>query len=346
MAMAGDMAEDSYCVSVIIPAYNAELCIGRAIESVLRQTAPVHQIIVINDGSTDNTEEVVKGYRAQVTYLRQENAGQSVARNKGIAAATGNWIAFLDADDEWLPTKNQRQIELLKRNRDLLCCSANYERCYGDRRGASFGIRAIEAVLGHREYFENYFLCVVRAKCRADTPTTMCHKSLFEQYGAFEAGRSSGEDLDLWWRFFHRHPKIGYIAEPLAVVHLDVHDPVHTRRRLEAKRGINARELIGRHVQLARELGVDEAFERFAGKYVRKILLTTLVHGFKEDARVTVRQFRELLPWHWQVATYVLTVCPRLTSLVAKNVVRLAEVVGLQREVTRRGNYPRAGREI
>ncbi len=90
----------SYAVSVVIPAYNAEKYIGRAIDSVLAQTRQPDEIIVVDDGSTDNTPNAIKSYGSKVYYIHQENGGASVARNTGIEAAKSEWIAFLDADDE------------------------------------------------------------------------------------------------------------------------------------------------------------------------------------------------------------------------------------------------------
>ena len=100
-------------ISVVIPAYNAAAWIRRAVNSVLSQTRPADEIIVVDDGSTDGTGDIVRMYDGRVRLLQQANAGAAAARNTGILAATGDWIAFLDADDEWLPQKLQRQTEYL-----------------------------------------------------------------------------------------------------------------------------------------------------------------------------------------------------------------------------------------
>ncbi|WP_035349378.1 glycosyltransferase family 2 protein [Edaphobacter aggregans] len=89
----------SVTISVVIPAYNAGSLIGETLDSVLAQSCPAHEIIVVDDGSTDDTAEVVRRYGNAVRYLRQENQGQAIARNTGIHAATGEWIAPLDSDD-------------------------------------------------------------------------------------------------------------------------------------------------------------------------------------------------------------------------------------------------------
>lgn len=100
-------------ISVVIPAYNAEPFIGRAIESVLAQTRPAAEIIIVDDGSNDATGDVVESFGARALLVRQENAGPSAARNHGTRLAQGEWIAFLDADDAWLPEKLEKQLPYL-----------------------------------------------------------------------------------------------------------------------------------------------------------------------------------------------------------------------------------------
>src|SRR5215831_13870333 len=89
--------------SVIIPTYNRATCVGRAIESVLRQTFQDYELIVVDDGSTDKTAEVVRQYGERIVFVSQPNRGVSAARNAGVSRAAGDWVAFLDSDDEWLP---------------------------------------------------------------------------------------------------------------------------------------------------------------------------------------------------------------------------------------------------
>lgn len=101
-------------VSVIIPSYNRAYIVGQAIESVLRQTHEKVEVVVIDDGSTDDTATVVKAFDDRVRYIYQPNAGIAVARNTGIAAARGEFVAFLDSDDEWLPWKVEAQLAVLR----------------------------------------------------------------------------------------------------------------------------------------------------------------------------------------------------------------------------------------
>ena len=144
-------------ISVVIPAYNAGRFIRRTIDSVLAQTYTDYEIIVVDDGSTDNTAEIVKSYGSKVRYIYQQNAGDGAARNTGIYAAKGEWIAFLDHDDEWLPEKLRLQMELLKRNPQLRWCAANFYKQSGARKVTAGDERVLTAALGGKDYFENFF---------------------------------------------------------------------------------------------------------------------------------------------------------------------------------------------
>lgn len=100
-------------VCVVIPAYNGALFIGEALESLLNQSRPADQIIVVNDGSTDETAEILRGYADKIQIINQPNTGVAAARNRGLAAAEGDLVAFLDQDDLLLPDKLQRQVDCL-----------------------------------------------------------------------------------------------------------------------------------------------------------------------------------------------------------------------------------------
>jgi len=112
-------------VSVIIPTYNRAYCVGEAIESVLAQSLREREIIVVDDGSTDETSAVVERYGDAVRYIRQLNAGVGAARNTGIRAARGEYVAFLDSDDEWLPDKLGVQVSALAADRSLVAHMTN-----------------------------------------------------------------------------------------------------------------------------------------------------------------------------------------------------------------------------
>ena len=110
-------------VSVVMPAYNVAWCIGRAVDSVLAQDYRARELIVVNDGSTDATRAALEAYRGEITLIDQENRGMSAARNVAIGNARGAYVAFLDADDRWLPQKLSRQVELMESRPEIGFCS-------------------------------------------------------------------------------------------------------------------------------------------------------------------------------------------------------------------------------
>jgi glycosyltransferase involved in cell wall biosynthesis len=112
-------------ISVIIPTYNRAACISNTIASVLSQTYKNYEIIVVDDGSADKTRESLEPYMDRIRYIYQDNRGVSAARNAGILAASGNWVAFLDSDDEWLPTKLEKQYQLIKNNPSIIASATN-----------------------------------------------------------------------------------------------------------------------------------------------------------------------------------------------------------------------------
>lgn len=113
-------------VSVIIPTYNRAGLIGQAIENMFEQTYPNLEVIIVDDGSTDNTKEVLTSYGSKIRWISQQNAGPSAARNRGLAMAAGEIIAFQDSDDTWHPSKIARQVSLLERaGNSVVCCICN-----------------------------------------------------------------------------------------------------------------------------------------------------------------------------------------------------------------------------
>jgi glycosyltransferase involved in cell wall biosynthesis len=116
----------TYDVTAVIAVYNGADLIGRAIDSVLAQTRAVDELIVVDDGSTDRTQEIVTRYGSRIRYIYQPNGGVAAARNNGVGSATSEWVAFLDHDDEWLPHKIDRQLLLLKANPAAEICYSAY----------------------------------------------------------------------------------------------------------------------------------------------------------------------------------------------------------------------------
>jgi glycosyltransferase involved in cell wall biosynthesis len=181
-------------VSVITPAYNVAWCVGRAIDSVLAQDYRSREVIVINDGSTDATRTVLQGYGAAITVIDQENRGMSAARNEGIRRACGTYVAFLDADDRWLPGKLSRQVELMRDRPEIGFCSTTVRVEDGDGRLLNMW----RCPDGSTKILETLFAqnAAIAGGCSA----VVVRKDLLEHVGLFDESLRGFEDPDLWMR--------------------------------------------------------------------------------------------------------------------------------------------------
>jgi len=169
-------------VSVLIPAYNAAGCVSRAIESALAQTLPALEILVVDDGSADDTAHVVAGYGSPVRLLRQANAGPAAARNHAAREARGEWLALLDADDAWLPRKLERQLPFTGDER------VGVVHCWGPPGGGQAPDQITFESLWERN-------CIVNS-------SALVRRAAFQAVGGFDEDRAliSVEDYNLWLR--------------------------------------------------------------------------------------------------------------------------------------------------
>ena len=194
-------------VSVIIPTYNRAHLLRESIESVLSQTHRDLELIVVDDGSTDDTEKVVSSYLPHLTYLYQEHQGVSAARNKGLERAQGNYLTFLDSDDLWLPTKLQLQMRFMKHHPDALIC-------YTEEIWIRRGVR-VNPMKKHKKYSGMIFeYCLPR--CIVSPSSVLIDPRVLDDVGTFDETFEACEDYDLWLRISSRYP-IYLIDTPLIV---------------------------------------------------------------------------------------------------------------------------------
>lgn len=200
-------------VSVIIPAYNAEQYVAKAIESCLIQTDVPHEIIVVDDGSTDGTAEIAESFPSPVRVIRlSENVGLPGARNRGVQASRGDWLAFLDADDWFLPEKLEYQRRCALENEQAVLI---YTAFYTSRDGVESPARFNPpTVLGK----------MLRYRCAFHVGTVMLRRDAFDAVGGFNPSLRVNEDWDLWLRLANRFSikSFAAVSRPLAVYQVTV----------------------------------------------------------------------------------------------------------------------------
>ena len=194
-------------VSVVIPTYDRADFVREAIASVLQQDYPHVELIVVDDGSHDGTAAVVSGFGTAVQYLWQENRGVSAARNRGVAASTGDLIAFLDSDDLWLPSKVSAQVAYFEAHPDA-------QACHTDEIWIRRGVRVNERRI-HRKQGGWQFLASL-PRCLISPSAIMMRRALWNRLGGFDESLPACEDYDLWLRLTAVVP-VGFLPERLVI---------------------------------------------------------------------------------------------------------------------------------
>lgn len=194
-------------VSVIIPTYNRAWSLKKAIDSVLEQDYKNFELIVVDDGSTDDTEALVTEYAKSVKFVQQPNLGVSAARNKGIQISSGSLISFLDSDDYWEPKKLSTQVEYFNANPDALICQTEETWIRNGKR--------VNPKQKHKKQSGMIFIPSL-ALCLVSPSAVMMRKILFAKVDVFDESLPACEDYDLWLRISCRYP-VHLIDTPLIV---------------------------------------------------------------------------------------------------------------------------------
>ena len=301
-------------VSVVVPTYNRAGLIGRAVESVVKQTYADWELIMVDDGSTDETADVAASYRARLgeafRYVKQHHAGASIARNTGIERSRGRFLAFLDADDEFLPHKLERQVTLLERcpGLGLVFCDMSVVGVDGTWTHSAFqryrqfiyGAPAQDLGDGQRVCGPDFLDYLVR-RYLVPTITGMVRRDVLGDDVRFAPEQSYSEE----WLFFlevARRAGCGYIDEPLAVQHQQrgsvsmasaSHNTIQQRQALRTIQArypdvsAPARRAVRRQLaHCCRQLGFDaykqrrylEALRHFSEAWTQQPDVRTVVH--------------------------------------------------------------------
>lgn len=205
MNAAGAIANSEPRISVVIPTHNRLTCLQAAIDSVLAQTYPIHELWVVDDGSNDGSSEWVREHHPQIHLISQDNHGVSHARNRAIEQATGDWLAFLDSDDRWFPDKLSSQV-------GAISAEPAFRLCHCDEHWIRSGKRVNPKHKHKKSGGEIFANCL--PLCAISPSAVLIKKSLFDEIGLFDESLPACEDYDLWLRITAREPVL-YIDKPL-----------------------------------------------------------------------------------------------------------------------------------
>jgi glycosyltransferase involved in cell wall biosynthesis len=294
-------------VSVVIPTYNRQEFLADAIDSVLSQTIEPFEIIVIDDGSTDSSEDLLKKYGDEIKVIRQENSGVSVARNVGIKSAHGSLIAFLDSDDIWLPGKLEREMEVFDRDQNIALVHSDIFLVADSVRTRPRSGRERFSGSCYAEFFSESPAFPILS-------TVIVRASALRHVGYFDERLRTSEDIDLWLRVSRAY-RFAFIKEPLVLRRIHgqnltsdmakffVTDLIVYEKAMSEDPGVL--QLVGRSAYFKR-LG-DSAY--LAGYWTYKRGNDTLARGFL---------WKSICYAKWNAKTWVLffwTIVPRVLRL-------------------------------
>lgn len=215
-------------ISIVIPLYNKESCILKTIQSAINQTYTDYELIVVNDGSTDNGAKIVETYPdTRIRLINKENGGVCSARNRGIQEAKGEYIAMLDADDQWDMKYLEEQVRMIHDFPDAAMWSINY----AETRNGEI-VRRVPTGLpdGYRGYVEHYFEMPERVSDLFHPSSTIVKKEVFDKVGLFDERIKYAEDSDLWFRINALY-KTAFYDRYMVSYQLDAENRAMTRRR-------------------------------------------------------------------------------------------------------------------
>ncbi len=297
------LLENRPLVSVVIPTYNRAASLVEAIDSVLAQTYPEMEIIVVDDGSTDDTRKIIPQRYPQVRYFHQENNGVSRARNLGIREARGEFIAFLDSDDLWLSDKTEKQVACFNQYPDVGLVYTDLDVYDSTGSQPVLGMRSSKAEFSTGDMVVNLF-----TRFSPITSTVMMRKAVFETVGYFDEELKAVNDDNLWIRVAVRYP---FRHIPEALMHFRRVPGPHIAYSENSfnyfKKHI---ELIQtRYPEVAEYLG-PALIRRQTRALYRGRAYTYFTQGQLDKARMAYKETLQNFPW--DVRSYLYFACAHL----------------------------------
>jgi glycosyltransferase involved in cell wall biosynthesis len=290
-------------VTALIPTYDSGKYICDAVDSVLAQTFPAHEIIVVDDGSTDCTREVLAKYKTKIKYIRQVNAGPPAARNTGIARATGEFIALLDSDDLWVPQKLKLQMNYIDRHPE---CGLVYTdmKTFDDTGIIEESVKVSRNLtLPSGRIFPQMFV-----ETLFQTSAVLIRKSCIDRVGGFDTSLRMGDDYEFFLRIA-RHYELGYVDEPLVLYRQHPSQGTRTWGKLLQKgvpwEFLVLKRILDTYPEVVREMGRSQVQQRLSKPYFA-LAYACLAEGDHSNARKLLREAIRYWPSNLGYARYYL----------------------------------------
>ncbi|MGO8754175.1 MAG: glycosyltransferase family 2 protein [Gallionellaceae bacterium] len=300
--------------SIVIPAYNAAETLACALDSVLAQTWLPHEVIVVDDGSSDNTEEVVAAYGDRVTYLRQKNAGPSAARNLGVETASGDWIAFLDADDWYYPGRLQVHADMIATDPGLDFLVASFD--YRDTEGKLINPSIEQTPLGRRllqqvgtnghAVIEGEAIGQFISQQFSDTRCLSMPRRTFIALGGFPLDLRICEDVVLLIRLCIASRRVGVVCASQAVYLVHDQGLIRSDRLRAQTETVRALRTLEAEMPAA-PAAVQQAWQALIKEAYRNLAYYLAKHGRKREAFASLRKSFKFRP-SWQDGRDMLSV--------------------------------------
>lgn len=278
-------------ISVIIPAYNAENSISATLQSVLNQTYLPTEIIVVNDGSSDCTADRVLAFGDRIKLINQENSGVSIARNRGVENCNSDWVAYLDADDIWLPEKLEMQVKLLSKHKHIKWSATRYYECLRDRKSLSNYNVPVSKDKGKSGEIVGA-LEAISSTSNIWVSTVVISKSLVKAAGGFHGNLSSTADNDLWFRVakieneiaFVNYPMAQYMVNPVGMSRAETRQISQSRFEFFDRLASHVEHSTGKERYMFKRI-----FARYAGQYMFNLART----GNRDASREFLQRLHE-----------------------------------------------------
>ncbi len=286
-------------VSVIIPTYQTGRFIAQAIDSVLNQTFPVSEIIVVDDGSTDQTESILRGYGDRIQVIRQMNQGPSAARNTGIRAAQGEFVAFLDADDYWSPDKLQKECSVIQSDPQLglVFCDCVFFDNQGQWKKTSFQMAKPAKGWVYQDLFIQNFIPTIAVVAR---------RICLAEIGWFDETFRCAEDYDYWIRLSKKW-KIDYVEEPLTYYRIHENQTSGNSRQLWT----SVVKIKNREISETPSLNHlrQEILDQFYFNLMIRCAKAYLLEGYRSEAQAILSNYRVKRGFTLRYGLYWLVSC-------------------------------------